>query len=195
MKRNNILVAVTGGIGSGKSSALEIIRGLGYPTFSCDEEVAGLYKKQCVLKKLKTTFPTAIKGKIFLSADKKEIARLCFSDDNKLYALYEIVSRPALEKAIKKAKKTGGTAFIEVPLLYECKAETLFYKTIVIKRDLSKRIESVKSRSNLSEKEITARIKKQIDYDSFDFKDAIIIENNGDKETLKFKLETAIKEI
>ena len=195
MRQNNKLVAITGGIGSGKSSALEILRDLGYPVFSCDEEVSRLYKKRGILKALKKEFPSAVKGRFLLSADKKEIAKICFTDDSKRLFLETVLSRPALNNALKKAKKINGIAFVEVPLLYECNAQTLFYKTIVIKRGLEKRIESVKSRSALSEEEITARIKKQIDYDSFDFKDAIVIENNSDIAALKSELETAIKEI
>ena len=195
MKRNNRLVAVTGGIGSGKSSALEILRSSGYPVFSCDGIVKELYNRRSVLKKLKKVFPTAITGKIRLSADKKEIARICFADDNKRAALESILSRPALDIAIKRARKADGTAFIEVPLLYECNAEELFDKTIVIKRDVKIRIESVKSRSELTEEEIAARIKSQIDYDATDFKNAIVIENNGDIGNLKSELESAVKKI
>ena len=176
MKRNNVLVAVTGGIGSGKSAALQILKDQGYATFSCDKEVAALYKKRRVLKKLKPAFPTAITGKIKLSADKKEIARLCFSDDQKLDFLHKILSGPALARALKKGKKTAGVAFVEVPLLYECGAEKLFDKVIVIKREKAARIAAVKTRSALTEKDVLKRIEKQIDYDAFDFKSAIVIE-------------------
>ena len=37
----NYKVAITGGIGSGKSTVLKIIGELGFPVFSCDE----IYKK------------------------------------------------------------------------------------------------------------------------------------------------------
>ena len=40
-------IAITGGIGSGKSIALDFIRGLGYPVYSCDE----IYKEVLLSKK------------------------------------------------------------------------------------------------------------------------------------------------
>ena len=58
-------VAITGGIGSGKSKVLSIIQNADYPVFSCDE----IYKKVIVdekyIKKIAEIFPTAvIDGKI-----------------------------------------------------------------------------------------------------------------------------------
>ena len=195
MKRNNVLVAITGGIGSGKSCALNLVKELGYPAFSCDEEVSALYKKRRVLSKLKKEFPTAINGKLFLSADKREIAKICFENEDKLAFLEKTLAFPALKSALKKAGKVKGIAFVEVPLLFECKAEGFFDKVIVITRDKTTRIESVKARSNLTEDEIAKRISRQIDYDAFDFKSAIVIENDGSTEDLKEKLKQAIEKI
>ncbi|MBO4594342.1 MAG: dephospho-CoA kinase [Clostridia bacterium] len=195
MKQSNILVAITGGIGSGKSSALKILKDNGFATFSCDEEVSALYKKRGVLRTLKKEFPAAIKGKFSLSADRKEIAKVCFADDKKRLFLESVLSAPALKNAVKKAKKIKGVAFIEVPILFECKAEGLFDKVFVIKRDKGKRIEGVKLRAAISEEEIAARMNKQIDYDSFDFTGATIIENEGTESDLKTAVLKAANEI
>ena len=43
---DKIKVAITGGIGSGKSTVLRIIKELGYPCFSCDE----IYKDVLISK-------------------------------------------------------------------------------------------------------------------------------------------------
>ena len=51
--KNQKIVAVTGGIGSGKSSVLEILKGLGYPVFSCDEILNEVYSSRTVKKQLK----------------------------------------------------------------------------------------------------------------------------------------------
>ncbi|MDE6850387.1 MAG: dephospho-CoA kinase, partial [Clostridia bacterium] len=37
MKQSNIKIAVTGGIGSGKTTVCNLIKKKGYPVFSCDE--------------------------------------------------------------------------------------------------------------------------------------------------------------
>ncbi len=82
-----------------------------------------------------------------------------------------------------------------MPILFECKAEGLFDKVFVIKRDKGKRIEGVKLRAALSEEEIAARMNKQIDYDSFDFTGATIIENEGTESDLKTAVLKAANEI
>ena len=45
-------------------------------------------------------------------------------------------------------------------------------------RDKNARIESVKTRSNLTEQEILARMKNQVDYDKKDLSSYIVIKND-----------------
>lgn len=70
------LIAVTGGIGSGKSKVMEIIESLGFPTISCDEVTNKLYKKQSVLRKIKKIIPSGIKGNLFLNPTKSVLRTL-----------------------------------------------------------------------------------------------------------------------
>ena len=44
-------IAVTGGIGSGKSTVTEIISGFGYPTYSADEIYADIISEPSVIEK------------------------------------------------------------------------------------------------------------------------------------------------
>ena len=59
MKLNKI-VALTGGIGSGKSYALSVLSDAGYPTLSSDEIVKELYETNAVKKKLKKLYTDII---------------------------------------------------------------------------------------------------------------------------------------
>ena len=60
-----IYIAITGGIGSGKSSVAEIIRTMGFPVFSCDNINRELMKDAKYIEEIKILFPTAIEnGKI-----------------------------------------------------------------------------------------------------------------------------------
>lgn len=188
-----MIIGLTGGIGSGKSTALNALEKNGYKTISCDRVTRELYKKRGVLKKLRTVFPSAISGKIRLKADKKEISRIIFSDEEKYVFLTEFLSFAAFDAAIKRAKKIKGTVIVEVPLLFENGFQKYFDKIIVITRDKAARIESVKSRSALTEEEITARINRQIDYDGFDFTPYTVIKNDGSEENLAAAVLNAIK--
>lgn len=181
-------IAVTGGIGSGKSKVIEIIESLGFPTISCDEVTKKLYKSQRVLRKIKKIIPPGIKGKFFLKPDKKRIADVIFNDKNKYAEFTEFLTILTLEKTLKLASKLKGLVFIEVPLLFEFNAESYFDKIIVVTRDKNTRIESVKTRSNLSEEQIKERIKSQYDYENSDLTNYIVINNDGMVDDLKTKV-------
>ena len=86
------------------------------------------------------------------------------------------------------ASKLKGLVFIEVPLLFEFNAESYFDKIIVVTRELNTRIESVKTRSNLSEEQIKERIKSQYDYENNDLTNYIVINNDGMVDDLKTKV-------
>ena len=189
-----MIIGLTGGMGSGKSTALDALKKQGYKVISCDEITRELYKKRKVLKALRGEFPTAIRGKLFYKADKKEISRIVFSDKEKYAFLNDFLTKETFSSAISRAKKLKGTVIVEVPLLFENNLAKHFDKIIVITRDKKERIESIKARSNLTEKEIISRINKQIDYDSFDFTPYVVIKNDGNKEALAAAVIKAVKE-
>lgn len=188
------LIAVTGGIGSGKSKVIEIIESLGFPTISCDEVTKKLYKKQSVLRKIKKIIPSGIKGKFFLKPDKKRIADVIFNDKNKYAEFTEFLTILTLEKTLKLASKLKGLVFIEVPLLFEFNAESYFDKIIVVTRELNTRIESVKTRSKLSTEQVKERIASQFDYDNNDLSSYEIITNNGTLSDLEQQVKDLIEQ-
>ena len=195
MTQNNSkkIIAITGGMGSGKTVALKTIEALGYPVFSCDETTAELYKKRWVLKKIKSIFPSAVTGKLILKANKKEIAAAAFSDEEKYQSLITYFTPLIFNETMKKARKEKNTVFVEVPLLFELGYQKYFDEVFVIKRALKERIESIKKRSNLTEKEIRERIEKQFDYDGADLSGYRIINNDGTINQLKEQLKKAIE--
>ena len=190
--KDNYLIAVTGGIGSGKSTVLSIIKNLGYPTLSCDQVTDEVYKKPFVKRRLAKMFPKAKGGKIFIKIEKKVIAKEVFSNKEKLKELTDYLTPIILSETLKKARKIKGKVFVEVPLLFECNAQDKFDKIIVVKRDFNERIESVINRSNLSKKEVLERINSQFDYENSNLTNCEIIQNNGDLSSLENKVKSLI---
>ncbi|MBR0189373.1 MAG: dephospho-CoA kinase, partial [Clostridia bacterium] len=107
-----MIIGLTGGIGSGKSAAIAALQENGYKTVSCDDVTRELYKKRKTLKTLRKEFPSAIKGKLFLKADKKEIARIIFSDEKKYAFLNGFLTKETFNIAIKQAKKMKGKVIV-----------------------------------------------------------------------------------
>ena len=180
--RKDKLIAVTGGIGSGKTTALNALKNAGYGVVSCDETTKELYKKRRTKKCLKKLFPSAVSGKIFLTIDKKELSKIVFLDKNENKKLTDYTTPLIFKKTIKKARKKRGKVFVEVPLLFEKGYEKEFDEIIVILRDKTERIESVISRSNLTKVEVEKRIESQIDYDSLDLSKVKTVKNGKDKQ-------------
>lgn len=177
MKQNNLKIAVTGGIGSGKSTVCKILRDRGYSTFSCDEVYADLLKKESVLNILAYEFGAQIIKNGQLNRD--YLSEVVFGDKAKLQRLNEITHPLIFEEMFKRAQGCSGVTFFEVPLLFEGGYQSLFDNVIVVLRDEDKRVDSVVKRDNLKKEQVKKRILKQFNYDNYDFAQYYVIHNNG----------------
>jgi dephospho-CoA kinase len=191
----NKKIALTGGIGSGKSTALNILKSAGYKTLSSDDIVSDLYNTRKVKKLLKTLFPNAVSGFINLKIDRKKISQIVFNDTAMHKKLTDTITPLVLEEIHRRVKSLTESVFVEVPLLFECNYQNEFDAVMVITRDKNARIDSVKRRSNLTEEEIISRMAKQTDYDSFDLTPYFCIANDSDELSLKEKVLTTAKKI
>lgn len=189
------LIAITGGIGSGKSLALSTLKKAGYQVASSDQITAELYQKRRVVRLLKKMFPTAVTGVFRLKIDRREIADIVFNDKERLNALTALVTPLVVEEIERRAKKVDGKFFAEVPVLFEYGYEIRFDKIIVITRSLEPRIESVKKRSNLSREQVLERINNQIDYENADLAKYTVVVNDEDIPAFEQKILTIAKEI
>ena len=187
------LIAITGGIGSGKSQVLLALENAGEKVISCDKITNELYNNRAVKRWLKKVFPESASGFINLKIDKKKIASTVFSDKQKLKLLTDYLTPLILEKSLKRAKQLGGRVFVEVPLLFERNAQNHFDKVVVITRNLEDRILSVMARSNLTREQVLERISSQFDYDGADLTPYHIIDNDSDVSSLTQKALQLIK--
>ena len=118
------LLGLTGGIGSGKSTALAYLRELGAATISSDDIVHGLYSTGDVVDRIREHFGDAVvdgAGGISRPA----LAGIVFSDEAELRWLEDLLHpfvRAAVDDWIegrKKARPRPALIVVEVPLLFE----------------------------------------------------------------------------
>lgn len=158
-------IAVTGGIGSGKSFASDIIKSLGYQTFSCDEIAKNMYDDE----NLKSAVINLFGEKILDSngnISKKKLADIVFSDKAALKKLNDLTHPYIVKTLFDNIKNAGGVVVSEVPVLFESGLQNDFDEVFIIKRDLKSRIDSVVKRSAMTEEAVTARINSQFDYET-----------------------------
>lgn len=192
MKQNK-KIAITGGIGSGKSTVSAILKRKGFNVYSCDEIYSELIKDSAFIKMLSDEFGDILSGDN--SLDRKKLSAIVFSDAKKLERLNNITHPAIYQRMFEVAKDNGGVNFFEVPLLFEDSAQDLFDEVIVVLRDTEKRIEEVIRRDNLSREEVEQRIKSQINYEKSDFAKYYVIHNNGDFANLDKQLDKILCKI
>ena len=186
-------IAVTGGIGSGKSTVMKIIAGKGYPIFSCDEIYSQLTSDRDFLNILHHRFGDILNGDGTL--DRKKLSEIVFNNPAKLAELDKITHPAIYKEMFRMADESGGICFCEVPLLFESGAENLFDGVIIVMRNDEQRIKSVAKRDKLPELDVKKRISNQFDYNSADFAMYYVIHNCGDLSELERQTEEIIKKI
>lgn len=194
-------IAITGGIGSGKSTLLSMVKQAGYPAFSADEISREVIQNPETVQKIAALDPAAVKdGEV----DRKTLAAAVFGDEQKVKAL-NAVMHPAImaglhrrmEEAQKRAREAGRPplVFAEVPLLFEGGFEKDFDRVFVVERGEESRIRAAALRDGVTESEIRARAKNQINYAKRDFSAHTVIKNDGTAEDLRRALSVEIEKI
>lgn len=184
MTQSSIKIAVTGGIGSGKSVVCEIIKKQGYPVYSCDSIYSELLNSAEFLKKIDDEFYGVFKSDG--SLDRQALSEAVFNNEAELKKLNSITHPEIMSAALKKMEGEK-LAFLEVPLLFENGFENLFDGVIVVLRDKEERIRSVIARDKIDREHVLLRINKQFDYDNFDFTKYYVIHNCGNLVDLEQK--------
>lgn len=179
-------VAITGGIGSGKSTICKMFNDLGIDSFDTDTVVKNQYHKadikEQVIKVLKSNNVIGDDGEV----DPKVISKLCFNDTSLLNALTQIVSKGLYDEydTFLKESKSPYTLF-ESAIILNSERYVFFDKIIGIVSDKDLRIKRVMDRSGLTLEEVNSRIDKQVSDEYIISKSQYIINNNGDLEDLK----------
>ena len=158
-----IVVGLTGGIGSGKSTIAAMFQELGVPVYNSDERAKHLMNTS---KKIRKRLIELLGEKAYLDdkLNRVYIAKKVFNDADLLEKLNHIVHPVVRKDFVKWTKKQNAPYVIqETALLFENNAQELYDLVILITAPKELRIERVLARDEFTKEQVIARMNNQLD--------------------------------
>ena len=198
-----MIVGLTGGIGTGKSTVSRKLRERGYPVIDLDVISREVIEYPEVIDELVRNFGNEILENQNNISGKKSISRnklrqTVFKEEKKVSVLNSIMHPPIVEemrRQVENLKKNYKTVFVEVQLLFEAKLEKEFDLTVLVYADKKTQLERVLKRDGRKEEEVQQIINAQMDMTEKRRLSNYIIENNGNSEMLDLEIEKFIKKL
>jgi dephospho-CoA kinase len=190
MDKKNKVVAITGSIGSGKSTVAEYIKSKGFPVINTDDKAKELMvTDQKVIKAIKKEFGDDIysdKGEL----NKQKLADLVFGEDKesqeRLARLNALVHPAVIDFMIAEVRRLEeegeALVFVESALVFEAQLEEGFDYIIAVYLDEETSIKRAAVRLGQPEEAIRKRMANQISPESKKGHADFVIDNSGTKE-------------
>ncbi len=173
-------VAITGNMGSGKTTVCSIFKILSIPVFNADEAAAyELEHNSEVVRAVKSLFGEDIYNNC--KADRQRIASQVFNSPEKLQAL-NAVSHPATIEHFKRWLKKQDAPYIikEAAILFESGTDIGIDKIITVTAPEIIRIERIQKRNpQWTDEQIQRRLKSQMAEDEKIKRSHFVINNDG----------------
>lgn len=208
-----IVLGITGGIGSGKTTAAGYLRSLGFACVDVDQIGRELTAEGSpLLEILDREFgpdgkygrgiailrDSSIEGIKIL--DRKALASVVFSDEKARARFNEIIHsrmlriiREQIEELRKKENIRG--ILLDAPLMYEAGCDTMCDRVILVTAPVKIRIERVMKRDGTTREDVVSRIKSQMSDEEKARLADFVVDNSGDTNELCRKLDEIVEEL
>ena len=192
-------IAITGGIGSGKSTLCSKLKEKGFKIHSSDEQVAKIYKNP--EKKFVTYLRTIGLSKSISkkNIDKKIISKIIFENKQirkklELY-IFKIVRKKRSDFIKQEKQKKTRLIFIDIPLLFENNLEKQFNKVISIIASKQVRLKRLKKTRKMTENQFKNITRSQTSDVIRKKKSDYVIYNNSTLKDYKIKINKLISKL
>jgi dephospho-CoA kinase len=190
-----IKVALTGGIGSGKSAAGDFFEDLGAVVVDADQLARDVIERGTDgFDELVATFGDEILTNGIL--DRSKLGQIVFADPNARKTLEEIIHPRVAEafEEIVQSSPADSVIIYQIPILVETKCQDRFDYIITVEASLENRTARLKNRG-LKGYEIDARMKAQAsDSERAAIADAVF-KNDGDLDQLLRQVENIYEDV
>ena len=181
---NPVRIAVTGGIGSGKSTALRMFATRGAAVLDADEVVHELLRQPALREEIASALgiPPFEAGE----AGRSRLAEVVFTGGPHLERLQDIIF-PLVRKYVAdwfsgEQVRTAGLAVVEVPMLHEAGMEGLFDRIVLI--TAPREIRKTRQAGKISGHEFERRSARQLSEEDKRGRSHLVYENTGSEQQL-----------
>ena len=192
-----MILGLTGGIGTGKSTVAKMLRGKNIPVVDTDSISKEIIEYPEIIEKIKAE----ISSKIFNNEnklDRKKLSEIVFENKDKLKKLNEIMHPVILKKMweeVEKLKKDYKIIVVDIPLLFEINMENEVDKVLLIYSSKEIQIERIMNRDGRTREEAIKIINSQMPLYKKREKSDYIIQNNDSLEKLKKNLDKVVQKL
>ena len=188
--KDPLIVAVTGGIGSGQSTVCKFFEEWGCKVINADlkaKEV--IHRDKKLQKELMKTFGNDIfdhNGKL----NAKLLAERAFRNELEIQKLNQLVHPRMVESLVEEMEQARFSGkyplvIIDAALIYEISIEKMFDAVVVVDAPMQLRQQRVKDREGMTRKQFKERVDRQIPLeDKVKWAD-FVIQNDGTLDELK----------
>lgn len=179
------IIAITGGIGSGKSVVCKTLKASGFAVYDSDERAKYITKTSADVKyKLQSLLGEEIYENNNLN--KKMLADFLFASAQNTKIINSII-HPAVKDDFKEwcLQQNSEFVFIESAILFESGFDNLVDEIWCVTASEDVRIARVMARNGMSAEEVRSRIKSQMSDNERKSRSDYIIDNDGKSSVLK----------
>ena len=183
------LIAITGGLGSGKSSVLSILKAKGYECIDVDQFAKEVleHDQGAINEVIRHFGEDALRSD--RKVDRKRLREMIIADEEKRSALEAIIHPRVMARLRKELcncieKGQGPYIFVEVPLLFEVGWERYFDLVVCVRADVEKSVARIARRHNIDASTARDWLSLQMSIEEKMKRSQYVIENSGDRGAL-----------
>ena len=194
-----IVVGLTGGIASGKSTISKILEGNGIPVIDVDRISREIVKPESLaLNSIKNEFGNDViarNGEL----DRKKLAGIVFKDARKLESL-NAITLPIIKEEIRKIlncykAEECKLCIVDAAILIEAGFTDIVNYIILVYVDSKVQLQRLMQRDNFSKEDALLRINSQMTFENKSKYADFILDNSKDIEYTKQQINKILKEI
>lgn len=200
-KMKKVVIGLTGGIGTGKSTVSQILKEKDFPVIDLDIISHEVIKFPKVMEKIIENFGKEVleynnTGNWIISREK--LGRVIFGNREKRLILNSIMHPEILHimrEKILEYKKENKIIFVEIQLLFEVQWEKEFDYILLVSAEKDTQVKRILARDKRSKEEALSIINSQMSLDEKKKRSDYVIENDGNIQDLERKIDGFLKKI